>query len=79
MTGIFHPEIMSTFHTQHTGTYKILRRVASITDKLDIPWDLGIRLTFNGKDSTQYAAYVFLDLPLLTADLSPKPVPPPSP
>jgi len=42
---MFHPEIMDTFHTQRTGTYRILRRITSITDKLDILWDFVILIS----------------------------------
>ena len=37
VTGISHSEIVTTLHNQRTYSYKILRRIAFITDKLDIP------------------------------------------
>ena len=36
VTCMFYPEIMGTFHTRRTSTCRILRRIAFITDKLDI-------------------------------------------
>jgi len=52
VTGMFHLEIVMMLHSQRTGSYRVLRRIASITDKLDISWDPGINLTFSGEDST---------------------------
>ena len=37
LTCISHSEIVSTLHSQRTDSYKILRRIAFIIDKLDIP------------------------------------------
>ena len=74
VTGIFHSEIVSTLHSQPTNSYNILKRIASITDKLDFPWDSGINLTLSGEYSTRSAAYAFLHLLLPTTDLSQKPI-----
>jgi len=38
---MFYPEVVIMLHDQRTCSYMILRGVASITDKLDIPWDPG--------------------------------------
>jgi len=64
--GIIHSKIVRTIHSQRTDFYKILRRIVSITGKLDLLWDPTISLTLSGEDSTRSAAYVFLHL------LSPK-------
>jgi len=45
-----------TLHSQRMGSYKVLKRNASITYELDIPWDLGISHTFNGDDSIRFNA-----------------------
>ena len=73
---MFQPEIVRMLHNQCTGSHKVLRGIAFITDKLDIPWDLGTDLIFSGEDSTPCAACDFLDLPSPTMDPSQKKVSP---
>jgi len=70
VTGMFHPEIVGTFHTRRTSTYKIMRRIAFITDQLDILWDPSIGPTFSGEHSTCSVAYAFSVLPSPTAQKS---------
>ena len=77
VTGMFHHVIVMTLHSQRTCSYKVLKRNASITYKLDIPWDPDINLIFSREDSTQFAACAFLDLQSPTMDPSQKPVLPP--
>ena len=74
--GIFHPEIVMTLHSQAYVFYRALRRIAFNICKLDIPWDLGISLTFREADSTLFATCVYLDLSSLTTDSSQKPASP---
>jgi len=50
--GIFHPEIVMTLPKQRTCSCMVLKRNASISYELDIPWDLGISVTFSREDST---------------------------
>ena len=66
---MFHPEIVDTFHTRRTCTYRILR-IASITDKLDILWDPSISTIFSGEDLTLSNAYAFLHLPSTASSTS---------
>ena len=56
VTCMFHLDIMMTLHNQRTCSFRILKRNASITYELDIPWDLGISHTFNGTDSIRFNA-----------------------
>ena len=51
-------------------SYRVLRRIASITHELDISWDPGISPIFSGENSTLSDACAFLDIPSTVADLS---------
>jgi len=68
VTCMSHLEIVMALHSQRTGSYRVLRGIAFITDKLDISWDSDINLTFSGEDSTQYVACDLLNLPSPTMD-----------
>jgi len=46
-----HHEVVREIHVRHTDSSKVLKRFAFITDELNVPWDLGIRLTFSRDDS----------------------------
>ena len=61
---------MSQLHTRRYGPSRVLKRITSTTDELDISWDPGINLVFSGTDLTIFYACAFLDLPLITADPS---------
>ena len=79
MPDIFHPEIVMILHNQHTCSYRVLKRNASIIYELDVPGNPGISLTFSEEDLTRFDVYAFLDLSSSTADPSQEPVLPTPP
>jgi len=61
------PGTMRKLHVRCTGSYKVLRRIASIIHELDIPWDPCINPIFSEEDSTLSDACDFLHLPSIVA------------
>ena len=66
-------ETVRQLHAQHTYPIGAMRRITSITDKLDFSWDPGITLIFSGVDLTLSVACVFPDLPSIAVDPSRRP------
>jgi len=52
VTCMFHYEIVMMLHNQRMGSYEVLKRNASISYELDIPWDPGTSLIFSEEGST---------------------------
>jgi len=52
----FSPKTVRKIHARCTGFYRVLRRIASITHELDIPWDPVVNLVFSGEDMTLFYA-----------------------
>ena len=66
----FPPETVSKLYARRTGSYRLLKRIASITHELDISWDPGISPIFSGENSTLSDACAFLGLSSIAADPS---------
>jgi len=57
-----HPEIMRELHAWHQGCDRVLKRITSLTYKLDTPWDPDISSIFSAKDLTCSTACTLLEL-----------------
>ena len=77
--GRFPPRTVRKLHARPTSSYRVSSMITAITHELDIPWDSGISLIFNGHDSSLSNTCAFLDLLSTAADLSQRLVPPPPP
>ena len=66
----FPVETVRKLHARRTRSYRVLRRITSITHELNIPRDPSNSLIFNGKDSTLSDACALLELSLTTTDPS---------
>ena len=44
----FSPGTVRKLHARRTCSYRVLKRITSITYELDIPWDSGICMVFSG-------------------------------
>ena len=71
-----HPKIVSKSHAWRTSSPRVMRRLALMTDELDIPWDPGISSVFS-RDALS-AISALIELPSFTADPSRTSSPPPS-
>ena len=69
-------ETVSHLYAPHICPSKVLRRITSITDELNIPYDLSISSIFSGADLTLSSTCAFTDLPSTATDLSWRPIPP---
>jgi len=65
-----HPEIVRELHIRCTGSSKVLKMFAFITDEMNIPWDPGIGPVFSGAESLLLVACVMFELPTTADDPS---------
>jgi len=65
-----HPEVMRKLHVRCTGSSKFLKKVAFITDELDVSWVPGIISAFSRDDSPQVTTYALLELSSFADDSS---------
>ena len=61
-------KIVIKSHAWHIGSLRVLRRLALMTDELDIPWDPSISFAFNRDDAP--LSTICTELSFSTADPS---------
>ena len=66
-------EVVRKLHAWPKDFDRALKMVASITYKLDSPWDPGISSVFSRDDAPWSTLYVLIELPSFTANPSPPP------
>jgi len=74
-----HPKIVRKSHAWRTSSPRVLRRLALMTDELDISWDPSTNSVFSRDDAPQSTICVLIELPSFTVDPSRRPAPPPPP